>query len=151
MWRCGRGEYHFGLQWDDLGSSEHRKQSKCIPCTPAAAKQSRCKPQSASSSVQGRQCCASAFNAQHAHLSQQHPQCVQGEFHRRSWPLTQLSVVCVVADLCDMSDLHPHSLMHWISAQVSSDAGVEAKDMLHADFVSIFLQDEANRRLQDAL
>lgn len=38
-----------------------------------------------------------------------------------------------------------------VLAQVSSDAGVEVKDMLHPNFVSTFLQDEAHRRLQDAL
>lgn len=157
VWRCGRGGHHSGLQWDDLVSSECsecRKQPKCIPCTAAAAKQSSCKCQSAKSSVQGCQCCASAFNAQHAHLSQQHPQCVQGEFYRNHSLSTQAVTFVICWCCCRLVahvDLYPCSLMLCHFAQVSSDAGIEAKDMLHADFVSIFLQDEANRRLQDAL
>jgi hypothetical protein len=34
---------------------------------------------------------------------------------------------------------------------VSTDAGAAPKDMLHADFFAKYVEDEAQRRLQDAL
>ncbi len=38
-----------------------------------------------------------------------------------------------------------------LTVQASSDMGIEAKSMLRPDFVSKFVLDEAQRRLQDAL
>lgn len=91
---------------------------------------------------------ANAENSQSAsHAQQPQP-------NKAAISLSQRGAVCRVANAVRLLSklnmlVFPNSILN--VCKVSSDAGIEAKDVLHADFVSIFLQDEANRRLQDAL
>lgn len=91
--------------------------------------------------------------------------CRAGNAVRVLASLNMLIFPASILDVCKVTTLTTASLFQgWMSMaymadlpdfgltkQVSSDMGIDAKSMLRPDFVSKILQDEAQRRLQDAL